>query len=201
MNIYAYARVSARDQNLQRQLAAFSEFGIQKNRIFSDKKSGKDFERKEYKRLLKKLKKGDLLVIKSIDRLGRNYERIIAEWSYITATVGADILVLDMPILDTRAKTDGLIGKFISDIVLQVLSFVAQNERENIKARQADGIRIAKQNGVKFGRPNRKYSDEFISTAKAYIANRISSAEAIHILDLQKPNFYYHINRIKQLGL
>ncbi|MDE6585287.1 MAG: recombinase family protein, partial [Clostridia bacterium] len=130
MNTYAYARVSARDQNLDRQIATFTELGIDESRIFSDKKSGKDFERKEYKRLLKKLKCGDLLVIKSIDRLGRNYDQIITEWAHITNTVGADILVLDMPLLDTRTKADTLVGKFITDIVLKVLSFVAENERE-----------------------------------------------------------------------
>lgn len=199
MNVYAYARVSARDQNLGRQIAAFIEFGIDKSRIFSDKKSGKDFERKEYKRLLKKLKSGDLLVIKSIDRLGRNYDQIIAEWSHITNTVGADILVLDMPLLDTRTKADTLVGKFISDIVLQVLSFVAQNERENIKARQADGIRLAKQNGVKFGRPRREYSDEFLTAAKNYIEKRISSKDAMKILAIKQDNFYYHMHRIKKL--
>lgn len=197
MNVYAYGRVSARDQNLERQLQAFYEFGIEKNRIFSDKKSGKDFERSGYKRLLKKLKRGDLLVIKSIDRLGRNYDSIITEWGYITNTVGADILVLDMPLLDTRTKSDTLVGKFISDIVLQVLSFVAQNERENIRARQADGIRIAKQNGVRFGRPKRQYSDEFISVANDYIHKRISSENAIKRLSITRENFYYHVRRIK----
>lgn len=199
MNTYAYARVSARDQNLQRQIVAFSEYGIEKSRIFSDKKSGKDFERKEYKKLIKKLKSGDLLVIKSIDRLGRNYDQIIAEWAYITNTIGADILVLDMPILDTRTKADTLVGKFISDIVLQVLSFVAENERENIKQRQADGIRLAKQNGVKFGRPRKQYSNEFLSIATDYIHKRISSAEAMKILCMRKDNFYYHIRQIKRL--
>lgn len=201
MNTYAYARVSARDQNLQRQLSAFDEFGIDRKHVFSDKKSGKDFERQEYKKLLKKLKTGDLLVIKSIDRLGRNYNQIIAEWAYITNTVEADIVVLDMPLLDTRSKSDTLIGKFISDVVLQVLSFVAENERENIKARQAEGIRIAKQNGVKFGRPRRKYSEDFISVAKDYINKRISSAAAIGILNLNRDNFYYHIRQIKELFL
>lgn len=201
MATYAYARVSARDQNLQRQIAAFREYGIEKTCIFCDKKSGKDFERNGYKRLLKKLKRGDLLMIKSIDRLGRNYDRIIAEWSHITNTIGADILVLDMPLLDTRTKSDTLVGKFISDIVLQILSFVAENERENIKARQADGIRIAKKNGVQFGRPRRIYSDEFISVAKEYIGKRISSKAAMNILGLRKDNFYYHVRRMKQLGL
>ncbi len=197
MNTYAYARVSARDQNLGRQIAAFIEFGIDKSRIFSDKKSGKDFERKEYKKLIKRLKRGDLLVIKSIDRLGRNYDQIIAEWAFITNTIGADILVLDMPLLDTRTKADTLVGKFISDIVLQVLSFVAQNERENIKQRQADGIRIAKQNGVKFGRPKREYSDQFIAVANDYICKRISSENAIKILNIKRDNFYNHILKIK----
>lgn len=198
MNTYAYARVSARDQNLQRQIAAFIEFRVDKSRVFSDKKSGKDFERKEYRKLIKKLKRGDLLVIKSIDRLGRNYDQIIAEWAHITNTIGADILVLDMPLLDTRTKADTLVGKFISDIVLQVLSFVAENERENIRERQADGIKIAKQNGVKFGRPKRQYTDEFLTVAKDYICKRILSARAMNILGLQKDNFYYHIRQIKQ---
>lgn len=199
MATYAYGRVSARDQNLQRQIAAFLEYGIQKSRIFCDKKSGKDFERQEYKKLIKKLKCGDLLVIKSIDRLGRNYDQIIAEWAYITNTIGADILVLDMPLLDTRTKADTLVGKFISDIVLQVLSFVAQNERENIKQRQADGIRVAKQNGVKFGRPRKEYSDDFLRVAKDYIYKRIPSDEAMKILGLKQNNFYYHIRKIKRL--
>ena len=166
---YAYARVSAKDQNLQRQIAAFSEFGIEKSRIFSEKKSGKDFERKEYKRLLKKLNCGDLLVIKSIDRLGRNYSQIIEEWNRITNSIGADILVLDMPLLDTRTKADTLVGKFISDIVLQVLFFVAENERESIKARQAEGIKIAHQKGVRFSRPSFVYSEEFLSVAYFFL--------------------------------
>jgi DNA invertase Pin-like site-specific DNA recombinase len=201
MNAYAYARVSARDQNLQRQIAAFIEYGIEKSRIFSDKKSGKDFERKEYKKLIRKLKSGDLLVIKSIDRLGRNYDQIIAEWAYITNTIGADILVLDMPILDTRTKADTLVGKFISDIVLQVLSFVAENERANIRERQADGIRLAKQNGVKFGRPRKEYSDEFLSIATDYIEKRIPLKTALQLSGVKQDNFFYHIRRIKQLGL
>ena len=197
MNTYAYARVSARDQNLDRQIAAFEEFGVERNHIFSDKKSGKDFERKGYKRLLRKLKAGDLLVIKSIDRLGRNYDRIISEWTYITNTLGADILVLDMPLLDTRAKTDTLVGRFLSDVVLQVLSFVAQNERENIKARQAEGIRIAKQKGVKFGRPARTYSEHFLSVASDFLEKRVSSREAASELGISRENFYYHVKKIK----
>ncbi len=199
MEMYAYARVSARDQNLERQIAAFIEFGIEKQHIFTDKKSGKDFDRREYKRLMKKLKADDLLVVKSIDRLGRNYDQIIAEWSYITGTLGADILVLDMPLLDTRAKADTLVGKFISDIVLQVLSFVAENERENIRARQAEGIKIAKQNGVKFGRPPKIYSAEFLRIAEEYINKRISSLHAASLLGIKRENFYYHIRKLKQI--
>ena len=191
--IYAYARVSAKDQNLQRQIAAFCEFGIEKSRIFSEKKSGKDFERKEYKRLLKKL-----LVIKSIDRLGRNYSQIIEEWNRITNIIGADILVLDMPLLDTRTKADTLVGKFISDIVLQVLSFVAENERESIKARQAEGIKIAREKGVRFGRPSFVYSEEFLSVADDYLCKRIKLKTALQLLKINQSNFFYHIYKIKK---
>ncbi len=198
MNTYAYARVSARDQNLDRQITAFVAYGIPQNSVFADKKSGKDFERREYKKLIKRLKTGDLLVIKSIDRLGRNYDQIISEWSYITNTVGADILVLDMPLLDTRTKADTLVGKFISDVVLQVLSFVAQNERENIRARQAEGIRLAKQNGVRFGRPLTKYSEEFISTIKDYCLKKITSRQAAEILGISRVDFYYHCTKIRK---
>lgn len=199
MATYAYGRVSARDQNLQRQIAAFSAYGIPKNCIFTDKKSGKNFDRDGYQRLLKKLKSGDLLVIKSIDRLGRNYQQIIAEWAYITNTIGADILVLDMPLLDTRTQPNTLVNKFIADIVLQILSFVAQNERENIKARQADGIKVAKARGVKFGRPKREYSAEFLHVANGYIQQTIPSKLAMEKLGLRKDNFYYHIRRIRKL--
>lgn len=197
--IYAYARVSAKDQNLQRQIAAFSEFGIEKSRIFSEKKSGKDFERKEYKRLLQKLKGGDLLVIKSIDRLGRNYTQIIEEWNRITNIIGADILVLDMPLLDTRTKSDTLVGKFISDIVLQVLSFVAENERENNKARQAEGIKIAREKGVRFGRPSFLYTDEFLTVADDYLCKRIKLRTALKLLNIKQDNFYYHIRKLRNV--
>lgn len=176
MKTYAYARVSARDQNLVRQIEAFQTFGVDKKNIYSDKKSGKDFERKNYLRLLRKLKKGDLLVIKSIDRLGRNYKMITEEWRRITNEIEADILVLDMPLLDTRAKSDSLIGKFISDIVLQVLSFVAENERENIRARQAEGIALAKARGVRFGRPDSVYSQQFIDIVALYFQKKDAPA-------------------------
>lgn len=198
MKTFAYGRVSAKDQNLQRQLAAFYEFGVKKEFIYTDKKSGKDFEREKYKRLLKRLSAGDLLVIKSIDRLGRNYDQIIEEWNKITNTIGADILVLDMPLLDTRAKAETLVGKFISDIVLQVLSFVAENERENIKQRQAEGIKIAHQKGVRFGRPSTVYTEAFIAVANDYLDKRISYKAAMKKLGLKKDNFFYHINKLKR---
>lgn len=198
MTTYAYARVSARDQNLARQLDAFTEYGIERKNIFADKKSGKDFERKEYKKLLKKLKAGDLLVIKSIDRLGRNYDQIISEWAKIVNSLGADILVLDMPLLDTRTKADTLIGKFISDIVLQVLSFVAENERANIKARQAEGIQAARQRGVRWGRPKVIYSDKFIAAANAYTAakrngDKLTLQNAAALAEMKFSAFYYHL--------
>lgn len=199
MTAYAYARVSSRDQNLTRQINAFLDFGIDKRRIFCDRKSGKDFDRTQYKKLLKKLKSGDLLVIKSIDRLGRNYDAIIAQWSKIVNEIGADIVVLDMPLLDTREKQDSLVGKFISDIVLQILSFVAENERANIKSRQEEGIRIAKSKGIRFGRPVREYSDEFTSTLDDYMQKRISAKVARSFLGLKRDNFYYHVRRIKKI--
>lgn len=197
MNVYAYARVSARDQNLDRQIEAFAAFGVEKTHIFCDKKSGRDFDRSGYKRMFARLRRGDLLVIKSIDRLGRNYEMIIEEWRAITEKKGADILVLDMPVLDTRSKDGGLVGRFISDVVLQVLSFVAENERENMRARQAEGIRCAKARGVRFGRPRRVYSAEVVSAAEDYIAKRITLREALERTDMKKGNFYYHIRNLK----
>lgn len=198
---YAYARVSALDQNLIRQTVAFAEFGINKKNIFCDKQSGKDFERENYQRLLAKLNNGDLLVIKSIDRLGRNYDQIISEWNKITNIIGADILVMDMPLLDTRTKAETLVGKFISDIVLQVLSFVAENERENIKARQTEGIIAAKERGIQFGRPKAQYSKEFLEVVQAYLDKQISLKVALKMLSIKQDNFYYHVKKIKNEAL
>ena len=152
MNTYGYVRVSSREQNENRQLIALKEVGLTGNVIFLDKQSGKDFNRPQYKKLLRKLKKGDSLYVKSIDRLGRNYEEIQQQWRLLTKEKGVDIVVLDMPLLDTRRGKD-LMGTFLSDIVLQILSFVAENERTNIRQRQAEGIAAAKAKGVKFGRP------------------------------------------------
>lgn len=148
--VYGYVRVSAKDQNEDRQIIAMREVGVSEKNIYMDKQSGKDFKRKQYKRLVRKMKKDDLLYIKSIDRLGRNYEEIIKQWRYLTKEKRIDIIVLDMPLLDTRRGKD-LMGTFLSDIVLQVLSFVAENERSNIRQRQAEGIAAAKARGVKFG--------------------------------------------------
>ena len=195
---YGYARVSATDQNLGRQIEEFLKFGIEKNNIFCDKKSGKNFDRKEYTRLIKKLKAGDLFVVKSIDRLGRNYDMIIEEWKKITKHIGADILVLDMPLLDTRDKADNLVGRFISDVVLQLLSFVAENERQNIRARQAEGIALAKQRGISFGRPKKKYTEMFVEVTELYIERKIALAEALDLLDVRPSTFYYHLHKLSQ---
>ena len=151
-NIYGYVRVSSVDQNEDRQLIAMNQLNVPEKNIYIDKQSGKDFERPEYKKLVKKIKEGDLLYILSIDRLGRNYDEIQKQWRILTKEIGIDICVIDMPLLDTRNGKD-LMGTFIADLVLQILSFVAQNERENIKKRQAQGIAAARAKGVKFGRP------------------------------------------------
>ncbi len=197
MAIYGYARVSAKDQNINRQIDAFIQFNIPRKNIFADKKSGKDFERKNYQRLIHKIKKGDLLVIKSIDRLGRNYDAIINEWNHITNCKGADILVLDMPLLDTRTKADNLVGKLISDLVLQILSFVAENERSCIRQRQAEGIKSAKLRGTKFGRPKRNYSEQQIVLFKQYNSKEISLKIAAEKLNMSPANFYYHAQKFK----
>lgn len=188
--IYAYARVSTRDQNLARQLEAFADFGVKRNYIYCDKKSGKNFDRTNYLRLMKRLKGGDLLVIKSIDRLGRNYKMIVDEWNRITNKIQADILVLDMPILDTRSKTDTLIGKFIADIVLQVLSFVAENERDNIRQRQAEGIAAAKARGVRFGRPPLPLPDNFHMLHQAWRGQKITLRQAARACGMPTGTFY-----------
>ncbi|MBP5242706.1 MAG: recombinase family protein, partial [Clostridia bacterium] len=178
-------------------IESFLSFGIEPKRIYSDKKSGADFDRHNYARLIKKLKRGDLLVIKSIDRLGRNYTAIIEEWNRITNVIGADIVVLDMPLLDTRDKGISLVGKFISDIVLQVLSFVAQNERENIRARQAEGIAAARKKGVRFGRPVKQLSPQLISLICDCKNGKISAPEAIKQSGVTRGQFYYQLRKAK----
>lgn len=177
---------------------AFNSFGIPKKNIFCDKKSGKDFERKNYLRLIRKLKHGDLLVIKSIDRLGRNYQMIIDEWSRITNKIQADILVLDMPLLDTRSKANTLVGKFISDIVLQVLSFVAENERENTALVRRKVLR-RKEKRRPLRTPPKTHSQNFFEIMFSYENKEISLQQALTLTGMSQSNFYYHFNKCKNL--
>lgn len=189
MKTYGYVRVSSRDQNEDRQLVAMKEMGVPDCNLFIDKQSGKDFNRKQYKRLVKKLKENDLMYIKSIDRLGRNYEEIQEQWRVITKEKKADIVVIDMPLLDTRRGKD-LLGTFLSDIVLQVLSFVAENERINIKQRQAEGIAAAKARGVKFGRPPIPIPDNFYETYQKWKRKQITLEDAAKECGMPKTTFF-----------
>ena len=188
--IYAYIRVSTKHQNIDRQYEEIKALDIDDKYIYIDKESGKDFDRTKYQKLIKKLKKDDLLIVKSIDRLGRNYRMILEEWSRITKTIGADIKVLDMPLLDTRIEGENLVGKFISDIVLQVLSFVAENERINIKQRQAEGIRIAKEKGVKFGRPKSTLPPNTNDILDKYINKELTNLEAAKLIGVSRGTFF-----------
>ena len=176
-NIYGYIRVSTREQNEDRQLIALCEMAVPEKNIFMDKQSGKDFERPQYKRLVRKLKSGDTLYVLSIDRLGRNYEEIQNQWRILTKDKGVDIVVLDMPLLDTRRGKD-LMGTFLSDIVLQVLSFVAENERANIRQRQREGIAAAKARGVRFGRPPRPLPENYHRAYQRWKAGVITGTAA-----------------------
>ena len=187
---YGYVRVSTKEQNIDRQLVDMYAQGLNDKTIFIDKQSGKDFERDKYQKLKEKLKSGDLLIIKSIDRLGRNYDMIIDEWRTLVNDMNVDIQVLDMPLLDTRTEGKNLVGKFISDIVLQILSFVAENERENIKRRQAEGIRIAKEKGKHLGRPKLKLPKNFTIIANQYKKKEITLAAALLSLKMNRSSFY-----------
>ena len=195
-NLYGYIRVSTRDQNEDRQLIALRELKIPEKNIFMDKQSGKDFNRPQYKRLVRKLKKDDLLYIKSIDRLGRNYGEILEQWRILTKEKGIDIVVLDMPLLDTRRGKD-LMGTFLADIVLQVLSFVAQNERENIRKRQAQGIAAAKANGMKFGRPVKKAPPNFLEIVEKWESGIIKSYEAAEMCGMCESTFYHRLREYR----
>lgn len=188
-NAYGYIRVSTREQNEDRQLIALRGAGISEKHIFMDKLSGKDFERPQYRRMIRKLKQDDLLYIKSIDRLGRNYEEILEQWRVLTKERGIDIVVLDMPLLDTRRGKD-LMGTFLSDIVLQVLSFVAENERTNIRQRQAEGIAAAKARGVKFGRPPLPLPDNFYQVHKAWRDKKMTLRQAARACEMPVGTFY-----------
>ncbi len=189
MSIYGYIRVSTREQNEDRQIIALREAGVPDENVYMDKQSGKDFERPSYKRLVKKIKRDDLLYIKSIDRLGRNYEEIIKQWRMLSKERGVDICVLDMPILDTRRGKD-LMGTFLSDVVLQVLSFVAENERTNIRQRQAEGIAAAKARGVRFGHPPKSLPDDFEELRQAWRNGEMSLNQAATACGIAKSNFF-----------
>ena len=189
MSVYGYIRVSSKDQKEDRQQIALKEVGVERQNIYVDKQSGKDFNRPQYKKMLRKLKKDDLLYIKSIDRLGRNYEEILQQWRILTKEKGVDIVVLDMPLLDTRRGKD-LMGTFLSDIVLQVLSFVAENERTNIKQRQAERIAAAKAQGIKFGRPPLPLPDNFYEVHKAWRSKKITLKQAAEACNMPVGTFY-----------
>lgn len=192
-----YMRVSSREQREDRQRIALLEIGIREKDIYMDKVSGKDFERPQYKRLLKKLNKDTVLFVKSIDRLGRNYIDLNEQWRIITKEKGADIVVLDMPLLDTR-KEKNLLGTFISDIVLSLLSFVAENERNNIRQRQAEGIAAARKRGVKFGRPQKPLPDNFYTVYEKWKKGEITKGEAAKACNLTGSTFADKVRRIEQ---
>jgi DNA invertase Pin-like site-specific DNA recombinase len=199
VKIYGYIRVSSADQCEARQLAAVQELGVSPENLFVDKQSGKDFNRLKYAELTKKLQAGDLLYITSIDRLGRNYEEIQNQWRVITKEKSVDIAVIDMPLLDTRLHKD-LIGTFISDLVLQVLSFVAHSERDNIRKRQAEGIRAAKARGVKFGRPEISTPDNFGALVSQWECGKINTAEIAKLCEMSRATFYTKLKEHRLLS-
>ncbi len=196
MNIYGYVRVSATDQNEKRQMIALQQAGVPRRNVFCDKQSGKDFNRPRYQKLLRRLKSGDLLCILSIDRLGRNYEEIQAQWRILTKDKGVDIFVIDMPLLDTRNGKD-LMGTFIADLVLQILSFVAQSERENIRTRQAQGIAAAKLAGVKFGRPLLDVPENFPETVGLWENKKIDLSEVLDRAHMKPATFYRRLREYR----
>lgn len=197
MEEYGYARVSGKDQNLDRQIDAMLKAGVPRRRIYTEKKSGKDFQRPTYQRLVKRLKPGDLLLIKSIDRLGRNYDEIIEQWRALTKERGVDIRVLDMPLLDTTHAKD-LLGTFIADLVLQVLSYCAHAERENIRQRQAEGIAAAKARGVRFGREKKELPPDFPELYAAWRRGEITGDEIAARCNMALGALY---RRLRELGI
>lgn len=194
--VYGYVRVSSNDQNEGRQMIAMTNRYVPKVNIYVDKQSGKDFNRPMYKKLVKRLKQNDLLYIKSIDRLGRNYEEIITQWRILTKEKKVDIVVIDMPLLDTRTGKD-LMGTFIADLVLQLLSFISENERKTIRQRQREGIEAAKQRGVKFGRPEKSLPDNFEQLYNKWLAKEISAAQIAQQCNFTTATFY---NKIKKMN-
>ena len=192
MTMYGYVRVSTKEQNEDRQMIAMREAGVLEENIFIDKQSGKDFNRPNYQKCIEKITKGDILVFKSIDRLGRNYEEILEQWRIITKEKGIQVVVLDMPLLDTRRKSEqDLIGTFIADIVLQLLSFVAQNERNNIRQRQKEGIKAAKLRGVKFGRPKAALPEGFEAACQKWARKELSLRKAAASCGMPVSTFNY----------
>ncbi len=196
MTEYGYVRVSSTDQNEERQISALREKQILQKNIYKDKQSGKDFERPQYKKMLKRLKAGDLLYILSIDRLGRNYKEIQNQWRILTKEIGVDICVIDMPLLDTRNGKD-LMGTFIADLVLQILSFVAQSERENIRKRQSQGIAAAKKRGVRFGRPEKPIPEGFAETVKLWEKKEIDIKAVLEMCGLKEATFYRRLREYR----
>lgn len=196
-NLYGYIRVSTREQNEDRQLLAMQELNISQEQIYIDQQSGKDFKRPQYQKLVKKLKKDDILYVKSIDRLGRNDEEILEQWRILTKEKGTDIVVLDMPLLDTRRGKD-LMGTFLSDIVLQVLSFVAENERENIRQRQAEGIAAARKRGVRFGRPPAPLPENFDVVYNQWKPGEITMTEGAQQCGMSFSTFRYRLNHYEK---
>lgn len=194
---YGYIRVSSKDQCEDRQFLALKQFDIPRKNIYVDKVSGKNFDRPQYNRLVKRLKKGDVLIVLSIDRLGRNYDEIQNQWRIITKVKQVDIVVLDMPLLDTRKKGDqDLTGTFIADMVLQILAYVAQIERENIKQRQKEGIYAAKSRGVIFGRPRKDVPQNFKEIKNQWLQNQITSRQAAKALGIAQSTFLRWVQEI-----
>ena len=196
---YGYIRVSSTDQNEARQWAALRSRGIQSGRIYVDKQSGKDFQRPEYQRLVARLRSGDLVCVLSIDRLGRNYGEILEQWRVLTKEIQADVCVLDMPMLDTRNGKD-LMGTFIADLTLQILSFVAQKERENIRQRQAEGIAAAKERGVQFGRPVLPAPEDFPAIISEWESGQLPFAEALAQTGLSRGTFYRRLREYRTVA-
>ncbi len=195
MNTFGYIRVSSSDQNEARQLAAMAQQGVPAGNLYVDKQSGRDFHRPQYRALMGRMGPGDLLYVLSIDRLGRDYREIQAQWQRITKEKGADICIIDMPMLDTRRGKD-LMGTFIADLVLQILSFMAESERENIRQRQAEGIAAAKARGVRFGRPEQELPEEFAALCRAWREKKITLRDAAEACGLAKSTFYDAANRL-----
>ncbi len=196
--IYGYVRVSSTTQNVERQTEEMERLNVPNENVYTDKQSGKDFNRENYQILREKIKKGDLLIIKSIDRLGRNYKMILDEWHYITKVVECDVFVIDMPLLDTRNTPQNLVGRFIADIVLQILSFVAETERVNTKQRQAEGIRIAKQKGIHMGRPKLVLPENFYDVLQLYFTKQITCQIAAQMANMPISTFFKYLNLEKQ---